>query len=163
MEWENLAVNSIHRLPPRPYAMPLATVEDAFTEALEPATPYKQSLNGDWKFHWVGDPNRRPMNFWQVDFDDSKWATMEVPACVEMRGYGVPQYTNIRYPHKNAWPKILDRDNGRGDYNPVSSYRRTFTVPEAWAGREVILRFDGVYSAYYVWGQRPKGGVRRGF
>ncbi len=158
VEWENLAVNSINRLPARPYAMPLASVEAAFTEALEPETPYKVSLNGDWKFHWVGDPNRRPMEFWKPDFDDSKWAVLDVPSCVEMRGYGVPQYTNIRYPHKNAWPRILDRDNGRADYNPVSSYRRTFSVPKDWAGREVILRFDGVYSAYYVWVNGQKVG-----
>ncbi len=157
-DWENLAVNSINRLPPRPYAMPLATVEDALSDALEPQTPFKQSLNGEWKFHWVGDPNRRPLDFWKVDFNDEAWGTIDVPSCVEMRGYGVPQYTNIKYPHKNAWPKILDRDNGRGDYNPVSSYRRTFQVPEAWKGREIILRFDGVYSAYYVWVNGQKVG-----
>ncbi len=150
-DWENPSVNSINRLPPRPYTMPLATLEEALTDALEPQTPYKLSLNGMWKYHWVGDPNRRPIDFLQVTFDDTRWATIDVPSCVEMRGYGVPQYTNIRYPHANVWPKILDRDNGRGDYNPVSSYRRTFQIPENWKGREVILRFDGVYSAYTVW------------
>ena len=155
-DWENPAVNSINRLPARTYAMPLADEASALTDALEPATPYAMSLNGDWKFNWVGDSARRPLDFWKTDFDDSGWATIDVPSCVEMRGYGIPIYTNIRYPHKLAWPKILDRDTGTADYNPVSSYRRTFVVPEAWKDREVILRFDGVYSAYYVWvnGQR---------
>ena len=155
-DWENPAVNSINRLPARTYAMPLADEASALTDALEPATPYAMSLNGDWKFNWVGDSARRPLDFWKTDFDDSGWATIDVPSCVEMRGYGIPIYTNIRYPHKLAWPKILDRDAGTADYNPVSSYRRTFVVPEAWKDREVILRFDGVYSAYYVWvnGQR---------
>ena len=35
--------------------------------------------------------------------------------------------------------------------NPVGSYRRTFTVPEAWKGRQVFLQFDGVDSAFYLW------------
>ncbi len=164
-DWENTAVNSINRLPPRAYAMPLADVSAALTDDLEPKTPFKLSLNGDWKFHWTGDPNRRPLDFWKTDFDDSKWNEIDVPSCVEMRGYGVPGYTNVRYPHKDAscpsdkdFAKILDRDNGRGDYNPVSSYRRAFTVPEAWKGRDVILRFDGVYSAYYVWVNGEKVG-----
>ena len=150
-DWENPAVNSINRLPARTYAMPLADEAAALTDDLDPATPYVLSLNGDWKFSWCGDPNRRPLDFWKADFDDSRWGTIDVPSCVEMRGYGVPQYTNVRYPHRLDWPKIRDRDNGRGDYNPVSSYRRAFTVPESWKGRDVILRFDGVYSAYYVW------------
>ena len=34
---------------------------------------------------------------------------------------------------------------------PVSSYRTTFNVPDSWKGRRIRLRFDGVYSAYYVW------------
>ena len=36
-------------------------------------------------------------------------------------------------------------------YNPVSSYSSTFALPADWKGRRVILRFDGVDSAAYVW------------
>ena len=68
-----------------------------------------------------------------------------MPSCVEMKGFGSPGYVNIIYPHKNEPPFIGD------EYNPVSSYRTTFTVPPEWKGRRVILRFNGVYSAYYVW------------
>ena len=157
-DWENLAVNSRNRLPARTYSMPLADEAEAFTDALEPATPYRLSLNGDWKFRWTGDPARRPADFFEPGFDDSAWGLIDVPSCVEMRGYGTPGYTNIRYPHKNVsnpadkdFGKILDRDTGTHDYNPVSSYRRRFTIPADWAGRDVILRFDGVYSAYNVW------------
>ena len=150
-DWENLAVNSINRLPPRAYSMPLESIDDAFTDKLEPDTPYKMSLNGVWKFSWAGEPSARVKDFYKTDFDDSKWFDIDVPSCVEMRGWGVPGYTNIRYPHKMEWPRILDRKTGKADYNPVSSYRRTFTIPEKWDGREIILRFDGVYSAYYVW------------
>ena len=150
-DWENTAVNSRNREPARAYSMPLASADAALTDALEPATPYRISLNGTWKISWCGNPALRPLHFWTTDFDDSDWFTIDVPSCVEMRGFGSPGYVNVRYPHANKWPRILNRDTEKPDYNPVSSYRRTFTVPKDWAGRDVFIRFDGVYSAYYVW------------
>ena len=157
-DWENPAVNSRNREPARAYSMPLATVASALNDDIEPSTPFKKSLNGIWKISWCGNPALRPMNFWNTDFDDSEWFTIDVPSCVEMRGFGSPGYTNTRYPHAKKWPKILDNDTQTDDYNPVSSYRRTFTVPAEWRGREVFLRFDGVYSAYYVWVNGKKVG-----
>ena len=35
-DWENLAVNSINREPARTYAMPLASEQDALTDAIAP-------------------------------------------------------------------------------------------------------------------------------
>ena len=157
-EWEDPSVNSINRLPPRTYSMPLADESAALTDALEPETPYRKSLNGTWKLSWAGNPDLRVKGFEQPGFDDSEWFDIEVPGCVELSGFGSPGYTNIRYPHADlshptnaAFATIRDRQSGRPDYNPVSSYRTRFTVPESWKGRRVILRFDGVYSAYYVW------------
>ena len=157
-DWENLSVNSINREPARTYAMPLASEEAAFSDALEPETPYKVSLNGIWKISWAGNPDLRVKDFYRADFNDADWLTIDVPSCVEMRGFGSPGYVNQRYPHKLEWPFIKDRQSGKADYNPVSSYRRTFTVPQDWKGREVFLRFDGVYSAYYVWVNGQKVG-----
>jgi beta-galactosidase len=150
-DWENPEVNSMNRLPACTYAMPLADESAALSDALEFETPWKMSLNGTWKFHWCGDSNRRPLGFENPSFDLSKWETIDVPCCVEMRGYGMPHYLAHGYPHKFAWPKILDKETGRPDYNPVLSYRRKFAVPDGWRGRETILRFEGVSSAFYVW------------
>ena len=150
-DWEDLAVSSRNRAPARTYSMPLANEAAALTDALEPETPYRLSLNGIWKISWAGNPDLRVKDFWRTDFSDADWFTIDVPSCVELRGFGSPGYVNIRYPHKFDWPRIRDRQSGKADYNPVSSYRRTFTVPPSWKGREVYLRFDGVYSAYYVW------------
>ena len=150
-DWENPAVNSRFRLPERTYAMPLADERAAFTDDIEPATPWKLSLNGTWKFKWAGHYHLRVWDFWKVGYDDSAWGTVDVPSCLETRGYGSPQYTNIDYPHMAKGPTIRNVLTGLDDYNPVGSYRRRFTVPESWRGRRVILRFDGVYSAYQVW------------
>lgn len=35
--------------------------------------------------------------------------------------------------------------------NEVGSYRRSFTVPKEWKGREVYINFDGVSSFFYLW------------
>ena len=150
-DWQDPAVNSRNRLPARTYSVPLENEAAALTDELDFESPYRQSLNGMWKISWVGDPARRVRGFEAPDFDDSTWATIDVPSCVETRGFGVPGYVNTRYPHANRPPFVLDVESLTGDYNPVSSYRRTFTVPESWKGRRVILRFDGVYSAYNVW------------
>ena len=157
-DWENTQVNSINREPARAYSMPLASESAALTDALEPDTPYRVSLNGTWKLNWCGEPSQRPMDFWKADYDDSDWFTIDVPSCVEMRGFGSPGYTNQKYPHANKPPFIRDRSDGTSPYNPVSSYRRSFTVPSGWKDRDVFLRFDGVYSAYYVWVNGQKVG-----
>ncbi len=157
-ELENPAVNSINRNAARAYSMPLAKASDALNDALEPATPYVKSLNGDWKISWSGDPANRVKDFYKPDIDDSEWETIDVPSCVETRSFGAPGYTNVRYPHKAEPPYIKDYVLGTSDYNPVSSYRTEFTIPADWKGRNVILRFDGVYSAYYVWVNGEKVG-----
>ncbi|MBQ0031595.1 MAG: DUF4981 domain-containing protein [bacterium] len=150
-EWENELVNYVNVEPARAYSFPLARTEDAFTDDL-PGTPFVKSLNGTWRYNWCGAPEQRPLDFWRTDFDDSDWYDIKVPSCVELQGYGVPIYTNVKYPHP-ANPPYTDHD-----YNPVSSYRTTFTVPGDWAGRNVYLRFEGVYSAYYVWVNGKKVG-----
>ena len=68
-DWENPSVNSINRLPARTFARPLASADAVLTDALEPESPWVQSMNGQWKFHWCDDPAQRPENFWQSDFD----------------------------------------------------------------------------------------------
>ena len=157
-EWEDPAVNGENRLDACAFLAPLAEASAALTDALEPETPYVRSLNGDWKFSWCGDPAQRPVDFFRTDFDDSRWGTIDVPSCVELRGYGVPIYTNVRYPHAWLEPLVRDRFATNVVYNPVSSYRTCFTVPDSWKGRRVILRFEGVGSAYYVWVNGKKVG-----
>ena len=162
--WEDPAVNSENRLPARTYSMPLADEAAALSGEIDPATPFRKSLNGVWKISWAGDPALRVKDFWQAGFDDADWLTVDVPSCLELRGFGSPGYVNVRYPH--AWdpkrdikcPTIRDRDTDRPNYNPVASYRTRFTVPAEWKGRDVILRFDGVYSAYTVWVNGRKAG-----
>jgi beta-galactosidase len=120
-------------------------------------SPYQQSLNGTWRFHWVPKPADRPMDFYRSEFDTAGWNTIEVPSNVEIQGYGIPIYTNIQYPWGEPDPPNIPEDN-----NPVSSYRRTFNVPDSWADRHLLLRFEGVASAFYVWVNGQRVGMSKG-
>ena len=97
-----------------------------------------QSLNGNWKFNIVKNSSERPQNFYAVDLDDSNWKNIQVPSNWEIQGYDIPIYTNIVYPFPKNPPFI------GGDYNPVGSYRRTFTVVDSWKDKEIILHFGSI-------------------
>ncbi|KQW99189.1 glycoside hydrolase family 2 TIM barrel-domain containing protein [Flavobacterium sp. Root420] len=97
-----------------------------------------QSLNGNWKFNIVKNPSQRPVDFYAVNLDDTNWKNIQVPSNWEIEGYDIPIYTNITYPFPKNPPFI------NGDYNPVGSYRRTFTIADSWKDKEIILHFGSI-------------------
>ena len=153
-DWENEQVLHRHTEPPRATAVPFATVAQALTgEATN--SPFYFSLDGAWKFHWSPDPASRPANFFRTDFNDSAWTNLAVPANWELNGFGTPIYLGSGYPFKIDPPRVTGEPptnwTAFRQRNPVGSYRKTFSLPAAWAGRRVLLHFDGVDSAFYVW------------
>lgn len=143
-DWENPAISEINREAPRAYFIPFATEMQALQNDLW-QSPFIQSLNGTWQFHLSHTPYMRPFYFFKDDYDTSDWTSIKVPANWEMEGFDVPIYVNIQYPHAATPPTIQKH------YNPVGSYKRTFTVPDNWKGQEIILHFGAVSSAMYVW------------
>lgn len=112
-------------------------------------SPFYRSLNGRWKYHYGQNHRARVPDFWKPGFCDQAWPAIPVPANVELEGYGIPIYVNIPYPWPKPWrPPLVPADDPN---NTVNSYRRPFTVPAAWAGRPVLLTFDGVNSFCQVW------------
>ena len=71
------------------------------------------------------------------------------------KSYGTPIYSSSGYTFKIDPPRVMGEP--KPDYtafverNPTGLYRRTFTIPDAWQGQEVYLRFGSVSSAFYVW------------
>ncbi len=143
-DWENPEVVGINKEPGHCTLIPYLALEQALT-ADRTASPFHKSLNGKWKFNWVRKPADRPADFYKGDYDVSGWAEIAVPANWQMHGYGIPIYTNMRFPFPPNPPHIPH------DYNPVGSYRRDFTIPQDWNDRQIFLHFDGVKSAFYVW------------
>ncbi|PWB74583.1 MAG: beta-galactosidase, partial [Holophagae bacterium] len=144
-DWENPQMIGRNKEAPRATAIPFADVDAALNG--DPAgSPWYATLNGDWSFFWSPNPAQRPVDFFRPDYDVSSWKLIPVPANWQLHGYDYPIYTNIRYPWGEADPPRVPHD-----FNPVGSYRRTFTVPEGWAGRQVYVQFGGVSSAFYLW------------
>jgi beta-galactosidase len=152
--WEDPAVFRIDKEAPRATGMPFPDAASALARSRD-ASPWYRSLNGDWRFHWVPSPGQRPVGFEQPDFDDTGWATIPVPANVELHGYGTPIYTNIRYPFLKDAPRVMSEPpadwTAYRERNPVSSYRRTFTLPADWRGRRTFIVFNGVASAFHLY------------
>jgi len=64
------------------------------------------------------------------------------PEIKDAKSPGSPSST---YVYKKAPPFIPH------DWNPVGSYKRTFTIPSDWKDKEIFLQFGAVSSAFYVW------------
>lgn len=143
-EYQTASINGRYRLSPRSTAYTFDSAEKAQTFD-RTQSGFFQSLNGSWKFAFANKPADAIANFEAADFDVSDWDEIDVPSNWEMKGYGRPIYTNSIYPFKLDPPFI-----GEGD-NPVGHYVRDFELPENWDGRQIVLHFGGVYSAYYVW------------
>ncbi len=150
LEWQDPAVVGVNKEPAHATFTVYPDEALARTGTRE-GSPFYKSLNGDWKFFWVPKPADRPVDFFRPTFDDAAWKTIRVPSNWQFEGYDVPIYVNIKYPWGVPDPPRIPAGN-----NPVGSYRTRFTVPPAWAGREVFITFDGVESAFYLWvnGQR---------
>ncbi|MCP4310527.1 MAG: DUF4981 domain-containing protein [Bacteroidetes bacterium] len=117
-----------------------------------------QSLNGTWKFHWSPNPASRPAEFFQPKFRDKKWDDIQVPSNWEMKGFGIPIYVNIPY----EWTTDPNPPEIPTDHNPVGSYRKKFSVPDQWGGKEVFIHFGAVKSAFYIWVNGQKVGYSQG-
>ncbi|MHA1377355.1 MAG: glycoside hydrolase family 2 TIM barrel-domain containing protein [Candidatus Helarchaeota archaeon] len=146
-DWENIEVIGINKVPAHVTLIPYADVESSLGGIRE-ASPYYKSLNGKWKFKWVKKPSLRPKSFYKLDFNVCEWDEIPVPSNWQLEGYGIPIYTNVKYPYSVRKRGIPNIDH---NYNPVGSYRTEFLIPEAWEGREIFIHFDGVKSAFYIW------------
>ncbi len=143
-DWENPAVCQINKEAPHAYFIPFANADQARAND-KWASPFMQTLNGTWQFHLSQNPSERPAWFFKNDYDTRDWDQIKVPSNWEMEGFDYPIYVNAGYPYKKTPPTIQE------NYNPVGSYKRTFTVAPEWKGKEIILHFGAVSSAMYVW------------
>lgn len=167
-EWENPQRLSLNKEQPKAYYFSFEDIESA-KKVLPENSTYWQSLNGTWKFHFAKTPDTRPKDFYKTDFDVSQWDNIPVPSNWNVYGiqkngtlkYGLPIYVNqkVIFQHSVAvddWKGGVMRtpptDWTTYEYrNEVGSYRKNFTIPTAWKGKEIYISFDGVDSFFYLW------------
>ncbi|MBR4842369.1 MAG: beta-galactosidase, partial [Bacteroidaceae bacterium] len=152
-DWENPAVLGINKLP--------------YHATLQMPSKWKEcreivSLDGQWQFHWSRNPEERPALFFLEDYDVSGWDRITVPGNWQMQGFGTPIYTNMSYPFQRNRPSVTDEPpvywTAYSNRNPVGSYVTFVEVTDDMLGKNLILHFGGVHSAFYVWVNGQKVG-----
>jgi beta-galactosidase len=143
-EWEDPTIVEINKEPPHVTFMTYTNQEAVFSDNYA-SSPMQKSLNGTWKFYYVNRPEERPTEFFKEGYNDFNWSEIKVPSNWEMKGFGIPIYTNHQYPFPKN-PPFIDHA-----YNPVGSYRTQFTVPQNWDGKDVFLHFGSICGAAYIW------------
>ena len=148
-EWDNPSISSVNR-------------ELAHTTTIPQG--FSVSLDGVWKFKWAANPTSAPKNAFGENYDDSSWDNITVPSSWQVYGirnnknWDKPLYCNVQYPfsYDGSTYSVMANRPSWFTYsgtmtNPVGTYRRKFTVPESWEGRDVYVRFNGVGHGYYLW------------
>ena len=122
--WNNLKVYRVGKLLPH--------------DRVVPKGPWRMSLNGTWAFRYYDNPT-------QATLTPDRWDSIRVPGNIELQGFGVPVYVNM----KNEFPS--NPPYAPTDYNPTGVYACDFAVPAAWKGRRTIVKFGAVKSAMYLY------------
>ena len=153
-DWENPHIVHRNRLPAHAVLLPYQDESSALAGERD-RSPWFRLLNGGWQFHFAENPGLAPVGFWEPSFDAANWDQIYVPSNWQLQGYGRPHYTNVNYPFPVDPPKVPTE-------NPTGSYRRYFELPANWSSRRVILCFEGVDSAFYVWVNGKMVGFSKG-
>ncbi|WP_137597844.1 glycoside hydrolase family 2 TIM barrel-domain containing protein [Paucilactobacillus kaifaensis] len=121
---------------------------------------YEQSLDGQWQFNFAANPMKRIKNFYDPNFNSTKFDQIKVPEHIEMAGYSQIHYINTLY----AWEgKVyrrpaftIDSDEQAGSFstgvdNEVGQYIKHFDLEPTLRNQTVSICFEGVEKAMYVW------------
>ncbi len=162
-EWNDVKITKKNREEAKTLEIPFATEQDVQSKSIE-QSPYFQSLNGTWKFNWVADPSKKPVDFYTSFSKSAGWDDITVPAVWQVYGvrndknWDKPLYVNTRYPFTYNSTTYEVQENPQADFtynssmrNPVGSYLKEFTIPANWDGRDVYVRFNGAGPGYYLW------------
>ena len=167
-EWDDPLKTSVNRETAHTLAIPVTSDADVAQNDMT-TSPYYQSLNGVWKFKWVGAPTSAKAEWCVKDYNDASWVDIDVPSSWQVWGvnhgksWDKPLYCNVAYPFsfdETTFSVMADRPgwftNYKTNKNPVGTYRRHFTIPDSWKDRDVYVRFNSVGHGYYLWvnGQR---------
>lgn len=142
-DWEHPELVSSNTLPPQAWFIPYATEKAALDN--KGVSGFVQSLDGQWLFKLVNKPADRPEGFYKNGFDVKGWQKIKVPANWQTEGFDKFIFTDVEYPIPPNPPFVP------ADYNPVGSYKRSFTIPENWKDKNIFIRLGAVNSFFYLW------------
>lgn len=96
--------------------------------------------NSDWRFH-AGDVE----NAQSVNFDDADWQLIQVPHDFQIHQEWVAPADDEKGDADNPMANIRSRLSSRAFKEMGQGwYRKTFTAPEEWKGKRVLVDFEGI-------------------
>ncbi|MBE6720835.1 MAG: DUF4981 domain-containing protein, partial [Ruminococcaceae bacterium] len=145
--WEDPKQYKVNKEDGHAIAMPFDSRDKALSGE---NSKYKMSLDGMWKFYWQRGLDNQPDGFEKDSFDVSGWDEITVPSVWQMEGYSVPYY------YASTFPRALSRAKGQipkidHSMQEIGFYRRSFTLPGEFEGREIFLHFGACKAALEVW------------
>lgn len=152
--WENHQVDGINRMPARAHFLTFPNREKALLGSNRYTHAFK-NLNGVWKFMFLDAPEYSPEGFYESGFDTASMDDITVPGNWQLQGYGKMHYSDLWYNFPINPPYVPTE-------NPTGIYRRTFYVENSFAGKQIIIRFGGVDSAYHLWINGQEVGYSKG-
>ncbi|MDN3654579.1 glycoside hydrolase family 2 TIM barrel-domain containing protein [Ferruginibacter paludis] len=141
-DWENPQLVSQNTMAPHAHFIPYPNEQQALQKS---SSPFIQSLDGIWKFSLVNTVAARSTDFYKNNFNTDQWKDIKVPANWQTEGFDKFIFTDVEYPIKPNPPYVPT------DFNPVGSYKRNFTVPAAWNGKNIFIHLGAVNSFFYIW------------
>ena len=107
------------------------------------------SLNGKWKFNFCKDIKSIPEDFYEINYNNDSWDEIDVPSNWQIKGYGIPQYTNLIYP----W---TGREDIKPPFAPVKineagCYVKYIDITKEQLNKKVLINFQGVESCFYLY------------
>lgn len=93
----------------------------------EPSERKVFGMNVGWRFH---KGEQAPEGVFSADFDDSKWARVNLPHGLEV---------------------LPEEASGGANYRGKAWYRKTFVAPQELQGRRNTLYFEGVMGKSEIW------------
>lgn len=148
-EWQsNPEIVAVNKLPQHATLMPYESYEQA-VKADRYASSRCKLLNGKWKFKLYKNYAYKPTDFAQPLYDSHNWDTVIVPCSWQMQGYDQNQYCNVRYPWEGS--EDICPPYAPTKHNPVGCYLKKIQISKAVLEKRVVLCFEGVEAAFYLY------------
>lgn len=133
--WDNLEVYRLNKVQPH--------------DRVVPEGSWRLSLNGQWAFRIFDTPQ-------QATLTPARWDSIGVPGNIELQGYGIPVYVNMRNEfvggdRQGANGSKSDPPRAPRSYNPTGVYMRHFTLPGHWLGRRTIAKIGAAGGGVYLY------------
>ena len=141
--WENNQIDHLNRMESRAHYSSYPNYDSALNNDVN-NSHFHMSLNGTWDFLYLEAPEYSPEDFYETNASLSNWDSIIVPSNWQMQGYGKMHYSDLWYSFPIIPPYVPTE-------NPTGIYRKNFTLQSISEDHQMILRFQGVDSAFEVY------------